>query len=331
LSFHAPAQAREALDPRRAFPPLPPDDSTPPPFLHPTPCKQNSGLLYCMEYLEESLEEWLGEELEVCAPRSHRALHPCPFGSKSALTPPARPPRKNPNPKNKKNQKAFGDEDYLLIDCPGQIELYNHCSALRTLADYLRAQGWSVAAVYCLDATFFAGGDASKFIAGALQALAAMVRLELPHVNVLTKMDLVAPEDRRAVDELLIPDGKALAEQLSAVATGPQFRRLNTAVASLLDEFSLISFLPLDSTDEESLGVVLGNLDMALQYGEDADVKVRDDDEVFGGGGGGRDDDGGGGGAGDGMGGGVDELARAMQQAILGGGGDGNGNGLGGD
>jgi GPN-loop GTPase len=158
-----------------------------------------------------------------------------------------------------------------------------------------------------------------------------MVRLELPHVNVLTKMDLVAPEDRRSVDELLIPDGKRLAEQLSAAATGPKYRRLNAAVAGLLDEFSLVSFLPLDSTDEESLAVVLGNLDMALQYGEDAEVRVRDDEEVPGGGRDGGDGDGGDGGGGDGDfgGGGMDELARAMQQAIVGGG-DGGGDGLGG-
>ena len=29
-----------------------------------------------------------------------------------------------------------------------------------------------------------------KFIAGCMTALSAMVQLELPHVNVLTKMDL---------------------------------------------------------------------------------------------------------------------------------------------
>lgn len=271
-----------------------------------------------MEYMEESLDEWLGEELEVresfgFAPRAARRR-----------SPPLKTKQHKINKKTLKT-KAFGDEDYLLIDCPGQIELYNHCSALRTTCDYLRNQGWSVAAVYCLDATFFAGGDAAKFIAGALQALAAMVRLELPHVNVLTKMDLIAPEDRRAVDELLIPDGKALAERLSS-ATAPRYRRLNAAVAALLDEFSLVSFLPLDSTDEESLGVVLGNLDMALQYGEDAEVRVRDDEEP---GGRGDDGDGDGGGGGFGGDGGVDELARAMQQAIVGGEG-GGGGGLGG-
>ena len=32
--------------------------------------------------------------------------------------------------------------------------------------------------------------DASKFISGCMQALSAMVKLELPHVNVLTKMDI---------------------------------------------------------------------------------------------------------------------------------------------
>lgn len=39
-----------------------------------------SGLLYCMEYLEENLEEWLSAELE-----------------------------------------GYGDDDYLVFDCPGQV------------------------------------------------------------------------------------------------------------------------------------------------------------------------------------------------------------------
>ncbi len=36
------------------------------------------------------------------------------------------------------------------------------------------------------------------------QALSAMVKLELPHINVLTKVDL-AP-DRAALDQFLVPD-----------------------------------------------------------------------------------------------------------------------------
>lgn len=57
---------------------------------------------------------------------------------------------------------------------------------------------------------------------------------------------------------------------------GPKFRQLNAAVTSLLDEYSLVSFVPLDISDEESIGDVLLQIDMAIQYGEDADVKIRE-------------------------------------------------------
>ncbi|KIY94452.1 hypothetical protein MNEG_13509 [Monoraphidium neglectum] len=107
----------------------------------------NGALLAAMEYMEDHLDDWLGEELG-----------------------------------------GYGDEDYLVLDCPGQIELYSHVSAFRSLVDFLKADGWSVCAVYCLDCHFIT--EAPKYIAGAMQALAAMVKLELPHINLLTKMDL---------------------------------------------------------------------------------------------------------------------------------------------
>eukprot|EP00879_Flechtneria_rotunda_P005279 GHRR01005565.1.p1 GENE.GHRR01005565.1~~GHRR01005565.1.p1 ORF type:complete len:273 (+),score=103.11 GHRR01005565.1:450-1268(+) len=190
----------------------------------------NGGLLYCMEYLEDNLDEWLGDELG-----------------------------------------PYGDDDYLVFDCPGQIELYNHVSAIRSVVDWLKSDGWTVAAVFCLDVAFVS--EPSKYIAGAMQALAAMVKLELPHINLLTKMDLA--EDKQMVQEFLIPDLQLLQDSLSA-STGPRFKRLNAAVASLLDEWSLVSFVPLDITDEDSIGDVLLQVDMAIQYGEDADVKIRD-------------------------------------------------------
>lgn len=43
--------------------------------------------------------------------------------------------------------------------------------------------------------------------------------------------------------------------------------------------FSLVRFFPLDTEDEESVGDLLLQIDSILQYGEDADVQVRDFDE----------------------------------------------------
>ena len=64
--------------------------------------------------------------------------------------------------------QGFGEDDYILFDCPGQIELYSHVSVFRSLVDWLRREAWATAAVYCVDCQF--AGDPTKFIAGSLQA-----------------------------------------------------------------------------------------------------------------------------------------------------------------
>ena len=51
----------------------------------------------------------------------------------------------------------------------------------------------SVCAVYLLDAQFVT--DVPKYIAGSMACLSAMMQLELPHVNVLTKVDMLKDSD----------------------------------------------------------------------------------------------------------------------------------------
>jgi len=41
-----------------------------------------------------------------------------------------------------------------------------------------------------------------------------------------------------------------------------------------IDEYSLVSFTPLDITDEESISNVLMMVDMSIQYGEDTDIHI---------------------------------------------------------
>jgi hypothetical protein len=48
-----------------------------------------------------------------------------------------------------------------------QIELYSHVGAIRSLVDWLKSEGWSVAAVFCMDVAFV--NEPSKYIAGAMQ------------------------------------------------------------------------------------------------------------------------------------------------------------------
>ena len=88
-------------------------------------------------------------------------------------------------------EEALGEneDDYILFDCPGQIELYTHMPVMRRLVDTLQAWNFRICGIFVLDCHFMVDGN--KFISGAMAALSVMVNLELPHVNVLSKVTAV--------------------------------------------------------------------------------------------------------------------------------------------
>lgn len=167
---------------------------------------------------------------------------------------------------------AFIDNDYVVFDLPGQIELYTHFPFMRLLIARLKNWDWRVQALYFLDSQFMS--DPAKFFGGCLTALSAMIQLEVPHLNIMSKMDLVRSMDERHMDDYMNPDIDALVTDLSK-HTGPRFLRLNEAMGGLLDEFKMVSFVPLDLTDDNSIADVLLMADLALQYEDEIDHTMR--------------------------------------------------------
>lgn len=173
---------------------------------------------------------------------------------------------------------AFIDNDYVAFDLPGQIELYTHFPFMRQLVKKLEGWNFRVQALYFLDSQFF--GNASKFFGGCVTALSAMIQLEVPHINVLSKMDLARPVDKERLEEYSYPDVSMLVSELSTQIS-PRFASLNHAMANLLDQFSMVSFVPLNLTEETSLPDLLLMVDMALQYEEEVDqnYEIPDDED----------------------------------------------------
>jgi len=162
------------------------------------------------------------------------------------------------------------EDDYLIIDCPGQIELYSHVPVMRTLVDSLQKWGYSVCGLYLVDSQFIS--DPAKFISGTLMALSAMIHLEIPHINVLTKMDLVKDTIKKSkMEKFFDPDMTDLVGDLTQ-HTGEKFLQLNEAIGSVIEDYKMVNFLPLDISDEDSISDLLTQIDNALQYGEDAEV-----------------------------------------------------------
>ena len=166
--------------------------------------------------------------------------------------------------------EGFGEEDYIFFDCPGQLELYSHVPVMKRLVRALQEQcSMRLCAVYLLDATFAV--DAPKFLAGSLNSLSAMVQLALPHLNVITKCDLIDPEN---LEKLLdLESARAVAE-----LGGQRVEALTSAITQVLDDFSLVSYLPLNPNDEDTIGNVLAFADHLVQFGEDLEPKHPDED-----------------------------------------------------
>lgn len=169
------------------------------------------------------------------------------------------------------------DDDYVIFDCPGQIELYTHLPIMRQLVENLDRWNFRVCGVFLVDAQFLV--DTPKFFSGVLAALSVMVTLEIPHLNVMSKVDLIDKADKDDLHKYLEPDIDLVNEDKETSMYRKKFHRLNRALARVIQDYSLVKFHPLDVSDEDSINEVLMVIDNVLQYGEDQDVKEPKENE----------------------------------------------------
>ncbi|KAM6335209.1 GPN-loop GTPase 2 isoform 1-T2 [Alca torda] len=209
----------------------------------------NGGLIYCMEYLEANFD-WLQEKL--AAFRGH----------------------------------------YYLFDCPGQVELYTHHDALKNVFAQLakwnfrivpKAGGWTrhgsdlalslcafalqLAAVHLVDSHYCT--DPGKFISVLCTSLSTMLHVELPHVNILSKMDLIEQYGKLAFNLDYYTEVLDLSYLVDHLASDPFFRnyrRLNEKLVEVIEDYSLVSFVPLNVQDKESMRQVMQAVDKANGY-----------------------------------------------------------------
>lgn len=192
-------------------------------------------------------------------------------------------------------------EEYLIIiDMPGQIELYTHVPIIPQLLRHLTRGSLNInmCAAYLLESSFIV--DRSKFFSGTLSAMSAMIMMELPHINILSKMDQVKGQiARKELKRFIDPDTSLLQdapesglvyefkdgvdngepEDAQALMSGVSFSKLNRAVGQLIDDFSLVSFLKLDAQDEDSVSAILSYIDDAIQFHEAQEPREPNDAE----------------------------------------------------
>ncbi|XP_063334759.1 GPN-loop GTPase 3 isoform X2 [Pelmatolapia mariae] len=159
--------------------------------------------------------------------------------------------------------------DYPVM--AGQIELYTHLPVMKQLVEQLQQWEFRVCGVFLVDSQFMV--ESFKFISGVMAALSAMVSLEIPQVNIMTKMDLLSPKAKKEIEKYLDPDMYSMMEDGSNTIRSKKFKKLTKAICGLIDDYSIVRFLPFDRTDEEGINIVLQHIDFSIQYGEDLEFK----------------------------------------------------------
>lgn len=140
--------------------------------------------------------------------------------------------------------EPFLKDHYLLFDFPGQLT-----------------------AVHLVDAHLC--GDPGKYVSALLLSLSTMLHLELPHINVLSKIDLVESYGRLAFNLDFYTDVQDLSYlqyHLDQDSGSAKYRKLTKELCEVIEDYSLVNFTTLDIQDKESVGNLVKLIDKSNGY-----------------------------------------------------------------
>jgi hypothetical protein len=112
----------------------------------------------------------------------------------------------------------------------------------------------------------------SLYISNILLALRAMLQMDLPHINILTKIDKVSEYDPLPFNLDFYTDAQDLThlvpalEEESPALRSEKFARLNQAIADVIDRFGLVRFEVLAVENKKSMMHILRVIDRAGGY-----------------------------------------------------------------
>lgn len=153
-----------------------------------------------------------------------------------------------------------------IFDLPGQVELYCHHESLTNIfARLTNAANFQLCVVHLVDSHHCS--DAGKFIAALMLSLSAMLKIGLPHINLLTKVDLL----KKHMDKLQfgidfyteVLDLNYLLDCLDSDNFMNKYKKLNSAFVSIIEDYSLVTFQLVNMLKEESLINVKNLVDKA--------------------------------------------------------------------
>lgn len=158
--------------------------------------------------------------------------------------------------------------NYFIFDCPGQVELYTHHQSMTRIFNRLNALGYHLCTVQLIDSHYCS--EPTKFISTLILSLNTMLQMGLPHVNVLSKADLLKKFESKLAFNIdfytEVLDLKYLLESLDNSPGMKKYKKLNAAIVSMVEDYGLVTYQPLDVRRRDSLLRLKNIIDKANGY-----------------------------------------------------------------
>jgi GPN-loop GTPase len=156
---------------------------------------------------------------------------------------------------------------YIVFDFPGQVELYTHNDCIRSIVQHMVALDYRIACINLVDSHYCT--DPAKFISVLLMSLTVIIKLEIPAINVLSKIDLIEQygELPFSLEYFMeCADLGHLAESLNADPLLAKYAKLNHVMCELVEDFPFVGYHTLDIQNRESVMRVTKAVDKANGY-----------------------------------------------------------------
>ncbi|MFQ6025667.1 MAG: ATP/GTP-binding protein [Nitrosopumilaceae archaeon] len=155
--------------------------------------------------------------------------------------------------------------DYLVVDTPGQIELFAYRSSGPFFVDNFSAE--QKVALFLYDGALV--NTPNNFVSVALLATSIKLRINLPTVNVLTKIDLI--EDRLKKILKWSSNIKALEDGISNESDGETYSLLSSILRSLNVGGFAQGLIPVSNSTGEGMINLESALSRILNLGEEVE------------------------------------------------------------
>ncbi|XWS25505.1 hypothetical protein CRYUN_Cryun27aG0074000 [Craigia yunnanensis] len=159
-------------------------------------------------------------------------------------------------------------DHYLLFYFPGQVELFFlHSNAKNVVMKLIKKLNLMLTAVNLVDAHLCS--DPGKYVSALLLSLSTMLHLGLPHINVLSKIDLIESYGKLAFNLDFYTDVQDLSylqHHLDKDPHSSKYRKLTKELCDVIKDFSLVNFTTLDIQDKESVGNLVKLIDKSNGY-----------------------------------------------------------------